>query len=46
MMIRRRLQLLERLYNSGRPGQRFYIYNPYNPEVVAKVLGIFRVWYK
>ena len=45
MMIRRRLQLLERPYNSGRPGQRFYIYNPYDPEVVTKVLDIFRVWY-
>lgn len=45
MMVRRRLQLLERPYNSGRPGARFYIYNPYDPEVVHKVLHIFRVWY-
>jgi hypothetical protein len=45
MMVRRRLQLLERPPTSGRPGQRFYIYSPYDPEVVAKVLDIFRVWY-
>lgn len=45
MMARRRLQLLERPLTGGRPGQRFYIYSPYDPEIVAKVLDIFRVWY-
>ncbi len=45
MMIRRRVQILERSPHSGRPGQRFYIYSPYDPEVVAKMLDIFRVWY-
>ena len=45
MMARRRLQLLERPSTSGRPGQRFYIYSPYDPGVVAKLLDIFRVWY-
>ena len=44
--LRRRLSLCERPINSARrASRRWHIYAPYNPEMVNKVLTIFRVWH-
>lgn len=46
MNVRRRLSLLERpLSTPSNLGRRFYGYNSYSPEVVAKILCIFRTYY-
>ncbi|MDA8415005.1 MAG: hypothetical protein M0023_14600 [Desulfobacteraceae bacterium] len=46
MQIRRRISLLERpISSASAEGRRWYGYSPYNPEIVGKVLDIFRVFY-
>ena len=46
MMARRRIRLLERpAVGSSHTRHKFFIYSPYNPAVVAKLLDIFRVWH-
>jgi hypothetical protein len=46
MQIRRRISLLERpIATASNMGRVWYGYSPYNPEVVAKMLSIFRVFY-
>lgn len=46
MLVRRRLSLLERpIGSSGRGGRTWYAYNAYQPESVAALLDIFRVFY-
>lgn len=46
MQVRRRLSLLERpISSSSSEGRKWYGYGPYNPEMVGKLLDIFRVFY-
>jgi transposase-like protein len=46
MQVRRRVSLLERpIATSSASYRTWYGYSPYNPEVVAKLLTIFRVFY-
>lgn len=46
MLVRRRLSPLERpTSSSANAGRRWYSYSPYNPEIVVKLLDIFRVYY-
>lgn len=46
MQLRRRLSLLERpIATSSASYRTWYGYSPYNPEMVVKLLGIFRVFY-
>ena len=46
MQVRRRICMLERPFKSpARAGRTYYAYNAYNPEVIVKLLGIFRVFY-
>jgi len=46
MQVRRRLSILERPISSpSSAGRRWYGYSPYNPEVIVKLLNIFRVYY-
>ncbi len=46
MQIRRRISLLERpIATASNKGRVWYGYSPYNPEVVGKMLSIFRVFY-
>lgn len=46
MQVRRRLSLLERPISSASKGHRmWYGYSAYNPEIVVKLLSIFRVFY-
>jgi hypothetical protein len=44
--VRRRLTFCERPVNSvRRANRRWHIYAPYDPQMIAKVLTIFRVWH-
>jgi len=46
MQVRRRLSVLERPISSASTGYRkWYGYSAYNPEIVVKLLSIFRVFY-
>lgn len=46
MQVRRRLSILERPIQTASAQRRtWYGYSPYNPEVVEKLLVIFRVFY-
>lgn len=46
MQARRRLSLLERpIATPSNEGRKWYGYSPYNPAMVGKLLGIFRVFY-
>lgn len=46
MQVRRRLSLLERpIQTASAQGRTWHGYSPYNPEVVEKLLTIFRVFY-
>ena len=46
MQARRRISLLERpIATPSAMGRKWYGYSPYNPSMVVKVLGIFRVFY-
>lgn len=46
MLVRRRLSLLERpASSSSNAGRKWHSYSPYNPEMVVKLLDIFRVYY-
>lgn len=46
MQVRRRLSILERPIQTASAQRRtWYGYSPYNPEVVEKLLAIFRVFY-
>jgi transposase-like protein len=46
MLVRRRLSFAERAYASANNGGRkWYGYNAYNPDNLAKLLDIFRVYY-
>ena len=46
MQVRRRLSILERSIATASSARRtWYGYSAYNPEVVVKLLGIFRVFY-
>jgi len=46
MQVRRRISLLERpIASASAEGRKWYGYSPYNPEIVGKVLDIFRVFY-
>lgn len=46
MQVRRRMSLLERpIATSSASYRTWYGYSPYNPEVVVKLLAIFRVFY-
>ena len=46
MQVRRRMSLLERpISTSSAAGRVWHGYSPYNPEVVVKLLTIFRVFY-
>ncbi len=46
MLVRRRLSILERpIATASRAGRRWYGYSAYNPEIIVKVLGIFRTFY-
>ena len=46
MLVRRRISLLERpASSSSNAGRRWHSYSPYNPEMVIKLLDIFRVYY-
>ena len=46
MQVRRRLSLLERpIPSASRIGRMWYGYSPYNPEIIVKLLTIFRVFY-
>ena len=46
MQLRRRLSLLERpIATSSASYRTWHGYSPYNPEIVVKLLGIFRVFY-
>ncbi len=46
MQVRRRLSLLERpIGSASRIGRMWYGYSPYNPEMIVKLLTIFRVFY-
>lgn len=46
MQARRRISLLERpISTPSSAGRKWYGYSPYNPEIVSKVLDIFRVFY-
>jgi len=46
MQVRRRLSLLERpIKTASKTGRTWHGYSPYNPAVIAKLLGIFRVYY-
>lgn len=46
MQVRRRLSLLERPIGSASSlGRIWYGYSAYNPEIIVKVLAIFRVYY-
>lgn len=46
MQVRRRLSILERpIQTASAQGRTWYGYSPYNPEVVEKLLAIFRVFY-
>lgn len=46
MQVRRRLSLLERAIGSASTARRmWYGYSAYNPEVIVKMLGVFRVYY-
>jgi transposase-like protein len=46
MQVRRRLSLLERpIQTASAQGRTWFGYSPYNPEMVVKVLDIFRVFY-
>lgn len=46
MQVRRRISLLERPFTSAsNTGRIWYGYCPYNPDVAARVLSIFRVFY-
>ena len=46
MMARRRIRLLERPgVSASYTRHKFFIYSPYNPAMVAKLLDIFRVWH-
>lgn len=46
MLVRRRLSILERpLATANRFGRMWYGYSPYNPEMIVKLLTIFRVFY-
>ncbi|MCK4623184.1 MAG: hypothetical protein KAT62_13325 [Desulfuromonadales bacterium] len=46
MQVRRRLSLLERpISSAGSEGRKWHGYSAYNPAMVGKLLGIFRVFY-
>lgn len=45
MQVRRRLSVLERPISSSTAQRKWYGYSAYNPEIVVKLLGIFRVFY-
>lgn len=46
MQVRRRVSLLERpIHTASGQGRTWFGYSPYNPEVVVKLLMIFRVFY-
>lgn len=46
MQVRRRLSILERpIANSSSAGRTWYGYSAYNPAMIVKMLGIFRVFY-
>ena len=46
MQVRRRLSILERPIATASSARRmWYGYSAYNPEVIVKLLGIFRVFY-
>lgn len=45
MQVRRRISLLERPIHSASSTRKWYGYSPYNPEIVGKMLDIFRVFY-
>lgn len=46
MQLRRSVSLLERpIQSASAAGRVWYGYSPYNPEVVAKILEIYRVYY-
>lgn len=46
MQVRRRISMLERPFKSpARAGRTYFAYNAYNPEMIVKLLGIFRVYY-
>lgn len=45
MQIRRRISLLERPISTASANRTWHGYSAYNPEVAAKLLGIFRIFY-
>jgi hypothetical protein len=46
MLVRRRLSLLERpIGSASSTGRTWYGYSAYNPEVIVKILTIFRVFH-
>lgn len=46
MQVRRRLSILERpIGSASSKGRAWYGYSAYNPEIIVKMLGIFRVFY-
>ncbi|MDP2071748.1 hypothetical protein [Methylotenera sp.] len=46
MQVRCRICMLERPFKSpARAGRTYFAYNAYNPEIIVKLLGIFRVFY-
>lgn len=46
MQVRRRLSILERpIGSASSTGRTWYGYSAYNPEIIVKMLGIFRVFY-
>jgi hypothetical protein len=45
MQLRRRLNMAERSLNTATSGREFHIYQPYNPNVLAKLIEVLRVYY-
>lgn len=45
MQLRRCLNMAERSLNTATSGREFHIYQPYNPNVLAKLIEVLRVYY-